>query len=210
MSAPPPDSPEQIGVAGYYYRAQAIDVAHARLTRTDQPAAQPPAPTPVPPVVIPPTPPAPPPTPMPVPITGGGVLPIPGGTGGTVPTPTPLPVPADDSVLKLVKGRFEIRVRWAHRVTSGWSWGEGAGHAVPRTEQMGEFWFFNSPAYVYLIVMLEDAGPVWWFSAACLVDVEFEITAKDTKTGVVKVYRNPQGSLLVLRDTSAFPEAPDA
>ena len=46
-------------------------------------------------------------------------------------------------------------------------------------------------------------GHYWVFFGA-LSDVEYEVTVTDTSNGAVKTYRNEQGTLASVADTSAF------
>jgi photosystem II stability/assembly factor-like uncharacterized protein len=99
-------------------------------------------------------------------------------------------------------GRFRVSVTWraVHLGTSG------VGHPVPIADDTGSFWFFG-PANLELMIKVLDGrgfnGHFWVFFGA-LSDVEYEITVTDTANGTARTYRNEQGTLASVADTSAF------
>ncbi len=105
-------------------------------------------------------------------------------------------------------GRFRVQAAW--RVPSQGT--GGAGIPVALTGDTGYFWFFTSNN-VELVVKVVDGtaanGNFWFFSGA-LSDVEYTIDVTDTRTGVVRTYANPQGTLASSADTSAFSGGPPA
>jgi predicted outer membrane repeat protein len=98
-------------------------------------------------------------------------------------------------------GRFRVNVTWR---TSG---GSGTGTAVPLTGDTGYFWFF-SPANVELVVKVLDGRSVnnhFWVFYGALSDVQYSVTVTDTQTNRTRTYRNPQGTMASVADTSALP-----
>jgi photosystem II stability/assembly factor-like uncharacterized protein len=107
-----------------------------------------------------------------------------------------------DATLCLNQGRFRITVTWraVHIGTNG------IGHPVPIADDTGSFWFFG-PANLELMIKVLDGRGVngrYWVFFGALSDVEYEVTVTDTATGAVKSYRNEQGTLASVADTSAF------
>ncbi|MCA1582398.1 MAG: PKD domain-containing protein [Acidobacteria bacterium] len=106
-------------------------------------------------------------------------------------------------------GRFRVQASW--RVPSQGT--SGAGTPVSLTGDTGYFWFFTSNN-VELIVKVVDGGAVngkFWVFSGALSDVEYTVQVTDTRTGAVRTYTNPQGTLASSADTSAFaPAAADA
>jgi hypothetical protein len=110
------------------------------------------------------------------------------------------------TILCLNDGRFSVTTAW--RTASG----EGAGTAVPLTVDTGYFWFF-SPQNVEIVTKVlnacADPANRYWVFAGGLTDVEVEITVLDTLTGVVNVYRNPEGTAFApVQDTATFSTCP--
>ena len=112
----------------------------------------------------------------------------------------PACIPTGDT-LCLLGGRFAVSVRW--QIPGR----EGAGHALPQSDETGFFWFFD-PQNTELLVKMLDGGPVnghaWLFTGA-LSDVEYEVTVRDVVAGTERVYRNRRGALCGRTDTAAFP-----
>jgi hypothetical protein len=107
-----------------------------------------------------------------------------------------------ESNLCLNQGRFRASVTWraVHIGTNG------IGHPVPIADDTGSFWFF-SPNNLELMIKVLDGRAVngrYWVFFGALSDVEYEVTVTDTTTGAVKTYRNEQGTLASVADTSAF------
>ena len=104
--------------------------------------------------------------------------------------------------LCLNQGRFRVSVSW-HAVHLGT---RGIGHPVPIADDTGSFWFFG-PANLELMIKVLDGRGVnghYWVFFGALSDVEYEVTVTDTSNGAVKTYRNEQGTLASVADTSAF------
>ena len=99
-------------------------------------------------------------------------------------------------------GRFQVSADW--QTPNGEA---GHGNAIPMTPDTGYFWFFT-PTNVELVVKVLDACTVFghhWVFAGGLTNVAVTLTVKDTQTGVVKTYVNPQSTAFVpLQDTGAF------
>ncbi len=112
------------------------------------------------------------------------------------------PCASDGATLCLNGGRFEVKVDWAvpSKGTSG------HGTPVPIAGDTGYMWFFNS-TNVELIIKVLDGRPVnghFWVFYGALSDVQYAITVRDTQTGAVKSYTNPDGKLASVADTEAF------
>ena len=104
--------------------------------------------------------------------------------------------------LCLNQGRFRVSVTW-HAVHLGT---RGVGHPLPIADDTGSFWFFG-PANLELMIKVLDGRGVnghYWVFFGALSDVEYEVTITDTSNGAVKTYRNEQGTLASVADTSAF------
>ncbi len=99
-------------------------------------------------------------------------------------------------------GRFLVTADWLK------SDGEnGHGNAVPLTADTGYFWFF-SPSNVEMVVKVLDACAVnshQWVFAGGLTNVAVTFNVRDTQTGALKTYQNPQGTAFApIQDTGAF------
>jgi len=101
--------------------------------------------------------------------------------------------------------RFQIR---AHYTTATQ---DGEGTAVPFADESGSFWFF-SPTNIEIDAKVLDGCALnhrYWVFAAGLTSVNVELDVTDTKTGVVKTYRNPAGHIFTtIADTKAFATCP--
>lgn len=106
---------------------------------------------------------------------------------------------ADARTLCLM-GRYEVEVTWKTATQAG------VGTAVPDSGNTGFFWFFG-PENLELVVKVLDGtginGKAWVFYGS-LSDVEYTVRVTDTQTGKVKTYRNQQGNLSGVADTSAL------
>jgi fibronectin type III domain protein len=114
------------------------------------------------------------------------------------------PCVAGPQNLCLLANRFRVAVRWRTEGTNGTN---GAGTAVPHSDQSGLFWFFGADN-VELIVKILDAAPLtstFWVYYGALSDVEYWITVTDTQTEATKTYHNERGSLCGNGDVNAFP-----
>jgi outer membrane protein assembly factor BamB len=120
--------------------------------------------------------------------------------------PTLLPCVADAVTLCLNAGRFQVRTSW--KTGNG---STGNGQAMPLTPDTGYFWFFNRQN-VELLVKVLNGCPVdhnYWVFAGGLTNVHVVTTVTDSMTGLVKLYRNPQGQpFQPIQDTTAFSTCP--
>ncbi|MGE5413815.1 MAG: WD40/YVTN/BNR-like repeat-containing protein, partial [Syntrophomonadaceae bacterium] len=101
-------------------------------------------------------------------------------------------------------GRFRVTASW--QTTDGRS---GAGMRVGLTGDTGYFWFFSSDNVELVVKVLDGTGVNghFWVFYGALSNVAYTITIRDTHTGVVKNYTNPQGNLASVADTTAFAAA---
>lgn len=107
------------------------------------------------------------------------------------------------TTLCLQGGRFAVTVRWTTASASG------DGHAVPRTDESGLFWFFGA-ANTELIVKVLDGSAVngkFWVFFNSLSDVEYDVDVVDAASGARRTYHHARGNLCGQADTSAFPSA---
>ena len=113
------------------------------------------------------------------------------GCNGSAPTGT----------LILLGTRFQVTATYTANGTSG------QGTAVALSGDTGYFWFF-APNAVELVVKMIDGRAVdnkFWVFAGGLTDVDVVVTVRDTVTGAIKTYHNPQGTAFApIQDTSAF------
>lgn len=102
--------------------------------------------------------------------------------------------------------RFAISVTWRTRDNQ-----TGDGRAIKYTADSALFWFFADTNIEMLVKVLNGCGlnnRYWVFSAAT-TDVEYTVTATDTKTGGVKTYFHPLGTPApAVTDTGAFATCP--
>jgi len=121
---------------------------------------------------------------------------------GSAPLCTP-----DEHTLCLGQGRFAVTATF--QVTPlGVS--EDA-HAVPVTDQTGNFWFFD-PNNIELIVKILNGCTgfdSYWFFAAGLTNVGVSISVLDERSGMQKTYQSPLGTpFMPIQDTSSFRTCP--
>ncbi len=121
----------------------------------------------------------------------------------------PGPCAASGTVLCLNQGRFRLEARWKN-----FFGGEGAGNAVPLTDDSGAFYWVDSQNIEMTIKVLDGRelnGHFWVFYGA-LSNLEFSLIVTDTETGECKEYFNPLGTFASVGDTAAFfdsdPEPP--
>jgi photosystem II stability/assembly factor-like uncharacterized protein len=114
----------------------------------------------------------------------------------------PPPCQPDAATLCLNNNRFEVKASWATTTSTG------AGQAHPLTADTGYFWFFD-PANVEAVVKVIDGCGVnqsFWTFAGGLTNVRTVLTVRDTLTGGVKTYTNPQGrAFQPIQDVDSFP-----
>jgi hypothetical protein len=112
------------------------------------------------------------------------------------------PCAVGPTTLCLNDDRFEVSVDWdtVHGTA-------GEGQAVELTGDTGYFWFF-APSNVEMVIKVLDGCGIdgaFWVYAGGLTDVHARITLRDTITGLVKVYENPQQTpFLPIQDVRAF------
>jgi hypothetical protein len=92
------------------------------------------------------------------------------------------------NTLCLQKGRFQVTADWQN---PGNSQGGQAG-AVPLSQLSGAF-YFESASSLELMVKILDQGDRIDVYYGALSDLPYEIHVKDTRTGVLNIYRNPAG-----------------
>jgi photosystem II stability/assembly factor-like uncharacterized protein len=112
------------------------------------------------------------------------------------------PCSLDSETLCLNGGRFEVRAEW-NALRNHWS---GAGKSHPLAADTGAFWFFTANN-LELMVKVVDGRAVngkFWVFAGGLSNVQYSITVRDTQTGDIRFYQNPQDQLTSFADTSAF------
>jgi hypothetical protein len=119
----------------------------------------------------------------------------------------PLPTCADAPSLQLQGGRFAATLAW-RLADLGL---EGCGQPLPISSQAGAYWFF-APSLPEVLTKVIDGCAVngrHWIFVAGATNAEYELSIKDQKTGLTRVFRHAGGSLPVtLADTAAFPECP--
>jgi photosystem II stability/assembly factor-like uncharacterized protein len=108
----------------------------------------------------------------------------------------------DGNTLCLNGGRFEVKATWT--TPAGAS---GQADAEPLTADTGYFHFFD-PANVEAMVKVIDAcgyNGRFWVYAGGLTDLATTLTVRDTRTGDVRTYANPQGrAFQPIQDSDAF------
>lgn len=115
------------------------------------------------------------------------------GTGPCVPSATKLCVNGD---------RFEVTAAWT--TPDGQS---GSGQAVALTVDTGYFWFFSSSNVEVVLKVLDACGfnGRFWVFAGGLTNVKVDLFVRDTRTGTLKIYHNPQGTAFQpIEDVNAF------
>ena len=113
----------------------------------------------------------------------------------------PPPCTPDAATLCLNGGRFEVKASWASPTASG------VAQAVRLTADTGYFYFFDSSNVEAVVKVIDGCGfnQSFWVFAGGLTNLQATITVKDSRTGVVKTYKNPQGKpFQPVQDTSAF------
>jgi virginiamycin B lyase len=106
------------------------------------------------------------------------------------------------NTLCLNNRRFEVTAVWGVP-SQGTS---GHATAVSLTTDTGYFWFFTANN-VELTVKVVDGRAFnnrFWVFGGALSDVQYTITVRDTVSGQIKTYANPQGTLASFADTDAF------
>ena len=114
-----------------------------------------------------------------------------------------VPCVADSETLCLNNGRFAVTAEWTKPDGSS-----GHGTSVPLTSDSGYFWFFD-PTNIEVVTKVLNGCAItnsYWVFAAGLTNVQVELKAVDTATGIVYTKENPQGTAFApIQDTAAFP-----
>jgi hypothetical protein len=121
----------------------------------------------------------------------------------TVSAGGPIPCVADEHTLCLNNGRFAVTTQWTKPDNT-----TGQGNAIPLTGDAGYFWFFDASNIEAVVKVLNGCGldSAYWVFAAGLTNVQVDLKAIDTQTGIVYDKQNPQGNAFVpIQDTHAFP-----
>jgi PKD repeat protein len=121
----------------------------------------------------------------------------------TVSAGGPIPCVADAHTLCLNNGRFAVTTQWTKPDTT-----TGQGNAIPLTGDSGYFWFFDASNIEAVVKVLNGCGltNAYWVFAAGLTNVQVDLKAIDTQTGIVYDKQNPQGApFQPILDTQAFP-----
>ncbi|MCG8462028.1 MAG: hypothetical protein MI919_37570, partial [Holophagales bacterium] len=96
-----------------------------------------------------------------------------------------------DEVLSLGGGRFELEVAW--RTDDD----DGSAKVVPvASDDSGLFWFFDENNWEMLVKVLDGCAinGHYWLLAAITSDVGYELTLRDTDTGVDRSYGHVPGT----------------
>ncbi|HEX2252345.1 MAG TPA: M12 family metallo-peptidase, partial [Thermoanaerobaculia bacterium] len=107
-----------------------------------------------------------------------------------------------DSTLCLAGGRFEVRMDWQDGETLR------QARAVAMSDESGYFWFFRDGNVEVLTKVIDGcaANSHYWSFLTGLTDRGFEVTVRDTKSGLSRSYSNTKGQAFVpVQDTGAFP-----
>lgn len=110
----------------------------------------------------------------------------------------PLPLGASD--------RFEIVVAYTDLEGK-----QGTGTPVRITQDTGYFWFFSAANLETIFKVINGCSfnQHYWVFGAGLTNVEVQIEVRDTVTGAIRRYSNPEGQAFQpLQDTSAFATCP--
>lgn len=118
---------------------------------------------------------------------------------GIIPLATCAP---NATTICLTEGRYAVSATW--RTSNGNS---GQAQAAGLTSDTGYFTFF-SPSNVEVVVKVLNACGVnsrYWIFAGGLTNVNVVLTVRDTVTGTVKTYTNPQNTAFQpIQDTNAL------
>ena len=114
---------------------------------------------------------------------------------------SPSPCVASAQALCLGQGRFEVAATWTTATASG------TAQVVPLTPDTGYLYFFD-PSNVEVVIKVIDGCALnkdFWVFAGGLTNVRTVISVRDSLTGTVKRYTNPQGmAFQPIQDTGAF------
>lgn len=121
----------------------------------------------------------------------------------TVSAGGPIPCVADAQTLCLNNGRFAVTTQWTRTDNT-----TGQGNAIPLTGDSGYFWFFDASNIEAVVKVLNGCGinNAYWVFAAGLTNVQVDLKAIDTQTGIVYDKQNPLNTAFQpIQDTKAFP-----
>lgn len=129
---------------------------------------------------------------------------FPGGTALTAESLSVAPATTNScrpgpKTLCLQNGRFQVTVDWRNPANSQ----AGQAGAVPLSQLTGAF-YFSGPDSLELVTKVLDQGNRIDFFYGTLSDLEYTITATDTRTGRVKTYRNNAGRYCGGLEVNAF------
>lgn len=105
--------------------------------------------------------------------------------------------------LSLLDGRFDVTIDWINQHDNDTA---GIGTAIPGTNQVGYFWFFNERNLEVVIKMVDGraVNDYWWVFWGGLSDVNYTIKVVDVVSGREWTRTNPPGSFCGGSDTTAF------
>ena len=107
---------------------------------------------------------------------------------------------ASAATLCLLGHRFAVSVRWLNQFSGA----AGNGQTRSLSDLSGLF-TFTDPGDLELVLKVVPFSNRIAFFYAALSDFAYDITVKDTRTGLVKAYHNPAGTYCGGLDNSAFP-----
>lgn len=117
------------------------------------------------------------------------------------------PCVAGPSRLCLNQERFELTVSW-----EDFSGASGTGQVAPlRADDSGLFWFFDGNNWEMLAKVINGcaANGHYWVFAASTTNVGYQLSVRDTQTGMVREYSNPLGrSADAITDSEALAVCP--
>lgn len=137
--------------------------------------------------------------------TGGATLAATSATVTILDNDTPCV--EDANTLCLNEGRFEVTA--AFETTLDQVGPANAGGFL--TDDTGWFWFFNAQNVEVVIKVLDGCGvnDHYWVFSAGLTNVKVDITVRDTASGAIATYDNPQSTNFQPSfDTAAFMTCP--
>lgn len=108
----------------------------------------------------------------------------------------------DATTLCLNDRRFKVTATW-----KAFDGSTGFAHAVTLTGDTGYFWFFGPTNVELILKALDGCGinQAFWVYGGGLTNVRVALNVKDTVTGQVKTYINPQNTaFLPIQDTGTF------
>ncbi|MCZ7650030.1 MAG: trypsin-like peptidase domain-containing protein [Thermoanaerobaculia bacterium] len=116
----------------------------------------------------------------------------------------------DAATACLLGGRFEVRVGWSTLVGSGVARVMAFGGERAESDQSAFFYFFDDqPENFEMGVKVLDGCPIngrFWIFVSGLTNQGFEVAVRDSATGAIRRYANPQGTYpQTVGDTDALP-----